>query len=132
MEMEMQLEMQFSPPAVRWATPPQTPSVVRNLGSPCWMLSTPPKQCSRSSDPVSRGAQLRKLWSRDRFLSSTGARKFDLRGCGGPAGQASLRRNVAAPHIPTYVPPHMKRRDDVRLHLREQMLECSLPLRTYD
>jgi len=87
-------------------------------------LSTPPKPRAPKTDRVSRGAQVRDLWKSDRFLRATGDRKFDLRGCGSPAaGQVPLRRTGSASQllIPTYVPPHEKRRDDVRQQVREQM-----------
>lgn len=74
----------------------------------------------RKSDPVSRGAQLRALWSRDRFLRSTGTRKFDLRGCGTPLSPVQLWTTMQ-PFIPSYVPPHEKRRDQLRLEVRELM-----------
>jgi len=84
---------------------------------------TPERRKPRTkSDPVSRGAQLRGLWQRDRFLRSSPARKFDLRGCGGSQTfEVSAHRSRG--YIPSYVPPHEKRRDDVRLQVRLQMRE---------
>eukprot|EP00931_Biecheleriopsis_adriatica_P087695 TRINITY_DN62124_c0_g1_i1.p1 TRINITY_DN62124_c0_g1~~TRINITY_DN62124_c0_g1_i1.p1 ORF type:complete len:331 (-),score=34.67 TRINITY_DN62124_c0_g1_i1:84-1076(-) len=83
-----------------------------------WMTPDTRRRASKS-DPVSRGAAVRGLWSRDRFLRSTGARKFDLRGCGAPMGQASPQRVQG--YIPTFVPPHEKRRDNLRWQVHLQM-----------
>eukprot|EP00927_Polykrikos_kofoidii_P051637 TRINITY_DN45431_c0_g1_i1.p1 TRINITY_DN45431_c0_g1~~TRINITY_DN45431_c0_g1_i1.p1 ORF type:complete len:481 (-),score=62.35 TRINITY_DN45431_c0_g1_i1:81-1430(-) len=80
-----------------------------------------PKGRASRSDPVSRGAQMRKAWGQDRFLCNTGARKFDLRGCGSPAGQAPSRRGGSL-LIPNYVPPHEKRRDSLRQQVRSNLL----------
>lgn len=99
----------WSSPPSRYATPPNwTPS---------------PKRRAPRSDPVSRGAQMRDLWSRDRFLRNSGSRKFDLRGCGGNGSVHAQGRNLPPQLLmTTYVPPHEKRRDSVRMHMRQQML----------
>jgi len=90
-------------------------------GAP-WLTPSPSsRRRGGKSDPVSRGAQVRAQWSRDRFLQGTGRRKFDLRGCGSPCGQASLHRGTSL-LIPTYVPPHEKRRDFLRMQVRQRML----------
>eukprot|EP00439_Symbiodinium_sp_Y106_P025894 s476_g3.t1 len=73
------------------------------------------------SDPVRRGAELRNLWSRDRFLRSTSHRKFNLRGCGPPREASPQHRSRRL--FSGYVPPHQKRRDDLRCEVRRQMRE---------
>lgn len=88
-------------------------------GAGAWL--TPRRRRLAKSDPVRRGAELRNLWSRDRFLRSTSHRKFNLRGCGPP-------REASPPHrsrrlFSGYVPPHQKRRDDLRCEVRRQMRE---------
>mmetsp|Transcript_46777 Transcript_46777/g.84472 ORF Transcript_46777/g.84472 Transcript_46777/m.84472 type:complete len:311 (-) Transcript_46777:67-999(-) len=88
-----------------------------------WLTPERRKPRAVKSDPVSRGAQLRGMWQRDRFLRSSPSRKFDLRRCGGnQAFELSARR--PQPFIPSYVPPHEKRRDEVRLQVRLQMREA--------
>lgn len=97
-------------------------SMSQTMGS-TWQ-STPPRPRAPKTDRVTRGAQVRNLWSHDRFLRTTNDRKFDLRGCGSPAAfKVPARRPSSASRllIPTYVPPHEKRRDDVRTQVREQM-----------
>lgn len=74
-------------------------------------------------DRVRRGAQMRQAWSRDRFLRNTNGRKFDLRGCG--SAGSLFQRPMTAPHIPRYVPPHQKRRDGLRMEVRQQMWEVA-------
>ncbi|CAK9075133.1 unnamed protein product [Durusdinium trenchii] len=86
-----------------------------------WM--TPSRR--RKSDPVARGAQLRELWSRDRFLRGSANRKFDLRGCG-PPPQASPRRGsrrAAYGYAGSYgyVPLHQRRADEAGYQVRRQM-----------
>lgn len=81
-----------------------------------------PKRRAPRSDPVSRGRQMRDLWSRDRFLRNSGTRKFDLRGCGNGSGHTQSRNLPPQLLMSDYVPPHEKRRDSVRLHMRQQML----------
>lgn len=86
-----------------------------------WMTASR-RSGPRKSDPVTRGAQLRDLWSRDRFLRSSGTRKFDLRGCGPPAEvNQDIRRynrRLSAPH---YVALHHKRGDEEQYQVRRQM-----------
>lgn len=100
-----------------------------NLGSPMKSIrsqsfgylnrrSPIPKQ-----DRVNRGAQMRQAWSRDRFLRNANCRKFDLRGCG--SAGSLFQKPLTAPHIPRYVPPHQKRRDNLRMEVRQQMLEVA-------
>jgi len=74
------------------------------------------------SDPVRRGAELRNLWNRDRFLRSTASRKFDLRACGPPREASTPRRSRRL--FSGYVPPHQKRRDDLRSQVRLQMRDA--------
>eukprot|EP00746_Dinoflagellata_sp_MGD_P001061 gnl/MRDRNA2_/MRDRNA2_101963_c0_seq1.p1 gnl/MRDRNA2_/MRDRNA2_101963_c0~~gnl/MRDRNA2_/MRDRNA2_101963_c0_seq1.p1 ORF type:complete len:272 (+),score=35.57 gnl/MRDRNA2_/MRDRNA2_101963_c0_seq1:65-880(+) len=74
-------------------------------------------------DRMNRGAQMRDAWSRDRFLRNTNCRKFDLRGCG--SGATLFHKPMNSPHIPGYVPPHQKRRDSLRMEVRQQMLEVA-------
>eukprot|EP00930_Biecheleria_cincta_P029590 TRINITY_DN20561_c0_g1_i1.p2 TRINITY_DN20561_c0_g1~~TRINITY_DN20561_c0_g1_i1.p2 ORF type:complete len:334 (-),score=38.95 TRINITY_DN20561_c0_g1_i1:178-1152(-) len=128
----------------QYGTPPRAKANCRNcgntgadfMGDPCdcphgervygregWVTLTPePRRRPSKSDPVSRGAALRGHWARDPFLRNSGTRKFDLRGCGKPiGGQASPQR--CAPLIPSYIPPHEKRRDDIRFQMRVQMRE---------
>ncbi|CAK9075094.1 unnamed protein product [Durusdinium trenchii] len=86
-----------------------------------WM--TPSRR--RKSDPVARGAQLRELWSRDRFLRGSANRKFDLRGCG-PPPQASPRRGsrrAAYGYAGSYgyVPLHQRHADEAGYQVRRQM-----------
>jgi len=76
----------------------------------------------RRSDPVSRGAQMRALWSRDRFLQRTNTRKFDLSGYKNDIGLVTPSRRRAAPLVPTYVPPHEKRRDMLRMQVHQQLV----------
>eukprot|EP00929_Paragymnodinium_shiwhaense_P078476 TRINITY_DN40692_c0_g1_i1.p1 TRINITY_DN40692_c0_g1~~TRINITY_DN40692_c0_g1_i1.p1 ORF type:complete len:406 (+),score=62.80 TRINITY_DN40692_c0_g1_i1:74-1219(+) len=90
-------------------------------------LFTPPKRAAVKSDPVSRGAQFRATWGQDRFLQNTGTRKFDLRGCGSSSGgvrssPAGRRHASGSMMIPDYVPPHQKRRDALRLQVRQHLL----------
>eukprot|EP00913_Durusdinium_trenchii_P021823 g20505.t1 len=92
-----------------------------------WM--TPSRR--RKSDPVARGAQLRELWSRDRFLRGSANRKFDLRGCG-PPPQASPRRGsrrAAYGYAGSYgyVPLHQRRADEAGYQVRRQMRERFSP-----
>ncbi|CAE8620348.1 unnamed protein product [Polarella glacialis] len=102
-----------------WSTPPRH-SASGACESP-WMTPEPRRRAVSRADPVSRGAHLRSLWGRDRFLQSTGTRKFDLRGCGSPAKASPQRGSQLL--IPRYVPPHEKRRDNVRMQVRMQMRE---------
>lgn len=81
-----------------------------------WM--TPSRRGRRKSDPVTRGAQLRDLWNRDRFLRSSGHRKFDLRGCGPPQDVRRYNRHLSSPN---YVPMHHKRGDEEQYQVRRQM-----------
>eukprot|EP00435_Cladocopium_sp_Y103_P038804 s136_g10.t1 len=81
-----------------------------------WM--TPSRRGRRKSDPVTRGAQLRELWNRDRFLRSSGNRKFDLRGCGPPQDVRRYNRHLSSPN---YVPMHHKRGDEEQYQVRRQM-----------
>eukprot|EP00747_Dinoflagellata_sp_TGD_P166460 gnl/TRDRNA2_/TRDRNA2_189273_c0_seq1.p1 gnl/TRDRNA2_/TRDRNA2_189273_c0~~gnl/TRDRNA2_/TRDRNA2_189273_c0_seq1.p1 ORF type:complete len:309 (+),score=30.86 gnl/TRDRNA2_/TRDRNA2_189273_c0_seq1:31-927(+) len=74
------------------------------------------RRASRS-DPVKRGAQMRALWSQDLFLRAERPRKYDPRFYAGLCG-----RRGSSLIIPTYVPPHEKRRDSLRMHIRQQML----------
>lgn len=105
-------------PMRSWATPHRGAGAAGSLASP-WLTPSPMRASSRS-DPVSRGAQLRALWSKDRFLRGSSCRKFDLRGCGSPAGKVNLQRGAPL-LVPDYVPPHEKRRDVVRMRVRQQM-----------
>lgn len=81
------------------------------------------------SDPVAKGNAMRQAWSRDAFLKNSSSRKFDLRqktnpwgGQGGMTMMDTLPRRspCASPQNlrPTYVPPHEKRRDAVRMNTR--------------
>lgn len=79
---------------------------------------TPSRRGRRKSDPVTRGAQLRDLWNRDRFLRSSGNRKFDLRGCGPPQDVRRYNRHLSSPN---YVPMHHKRGDEEQYQVRRQM-----------
>jgi len=96
--------------------PPRRAGLPRTPG---W-LATPPKGRRPRTDPVSRGAEMRALWSKDRFLRVSGQRKFDLRGCG--AEFAPPPRRGGSMIIPNYVPPHEKSRYDVRMQVRQQMM----------
>jgi len=104
-----------------------TPQPHRASFSATWTPS-PARRPSRS-DPVSRGAQMRALWSQDRFLTNTGTRKFDLRGCGGDSRSLCSRKaqlgDARGPVVPVYVPPHEKRRDSLRMQVRQQMLSTN-------
>lgn len=105
-----------------WPSPPRGED---RMGEPAssWYMAPSLKRPSRN-DPMSRGAQMRALWSKDRFLRGQrpGARKFDLRGCGTPPDGASQRGAAHRMMIPSYVPPHERRRDALRLQVRHQML----------
>lgn len=114
----------WTPPSVRsseWGTSHSPCSA-----SPCldWHGHSPstPGRSRRRSDPVSRGAQMRALWSRDRFLQRTNTRKFDLSGCKNDIGLVTPSRRRAAPFVPTYVPPHEKRRDMLRMQVHQQLV----------
>jgi len=74
-----------------WVGPPPT---TRHDLRHASLLHLPQRRRRRGrSDPVSRGSQMRALWSRDRFLRCRENRKFDLRGCGPPE-----------PPLPTFAP----------------------------
>lgn len=121
----------WSPPEamISSARPQRAPSrpMPPHYGSPQWAAWTTglsparaPHGPERRSDRVARGAQMRAAWGQDRFLRSTHARKFDLRGCGSPTAQALPRRDCGL-LIPDYVPPHEKRRDLLRVQVRQHL-----------
>jgi hypothetical protein len=106
-----------------------------DLGEDTWSSSPPPRYSfyhtwtpspkrrgPPRSDPVSRGAQMRQLWSQDRFLQQSDRRKFDLR----PPAKASLQQFQAQLLVPSYVPPHQKRRDALRARIHQQMIAPDL------
>ena len=110
---------------------PRTPSRTRPTSVPCrhrscsvveWEHRSPCRDVRKRSDPVARGAQMRALWSKDSFLQSSGRQKFDLRDCGRPITEVMPERRWSNPLIPSYTPPHEKRRDHLRLRVRQQML----------
>lgn len=70
----------------------RTPGVVGGAAGPrgCRPHSAPRRRQGKA-DPVSRGSQMRALWSRDRFLRCREHRKFDLRGCRSPASLQGAR-----------------------------------------
>jgi len=115
----------YSAPSVRASTsrvPWQaSTSCRRGLDPGTWL--TPQMRRPRRTDRVSRGAQMRATWSRDRFLRGSACRKFDLRGCGSIGGQVPVHRSLL---IPDYVPPHEKRRDLLRMQVRQQMRHADL------
>lgn len=102
--------------------PPSSPAPRYGVG-PAWTPS-PKRRGPPRSDPMSRGAEMRQMWSRDRFLQKSGRRKFDLRGCGesGSMWKASSQQNSSQFLVPSYVPPHEKRRDALRTRIHQQML----------
>lgn len=78
---------EVSPSKGHWALP--GPGGFAEAGGWC---QGPPRRRQGKADPVSRGLQMRALWSRDRFLRCREHRKFDLRGCGSPAPLGAFRR----------------------------------------
>lgn len=106
-----------------WPSPPRLSDRIGETSS-SW-CPTPTLKRAPRNDPMSRGAQMRALWSKDRFLRGqrSGARKFDLRGCGTPVGKTRQRSAATTGMlIPDYIPPHERRRDALRLQVRQQML----------
>mmetsp|Transcript_50312 Transcript_50312/g.106937 ORF Transcript_50312/g.106937 Transcript_50312/m.106937 type:complete len:307 (-) Transcript_50312:590-1510(-) len=98
--------------------------------SPGWIAAPAPKPSRRRADPVRRGAEMRQLWSKDKFLKCSGQRKFDLRNCGPPVdmdGQFCPRRRHGPLLIPDFVPPHEKSRHDIRLQVRQQLMMRDIP-----
>mmetsp|Transcript_112296 Transcript_112296/g.177540 ORF Transcript_112296/g.177540 Transcript_112296/m.177540 type:complete len:254 (+) Transcript_112296:69-830(+) len=95
----------------------------QRIGAP-WQPS-PQRKGPAKKDPVSRGAQMRNLWSRDRFLRESGRKKFDLRGCGQSKQDLMWKQAAHIPPqwlLPSYVPPHEKRRHSLRNQVHQQML----------
>jgi len=88
-----------------------------------WRWQPPPRRRPPKCDPVSRGAQVRAQWARDGRQSASRRTKLNFHhGCSWTAPAPSPRRRAAPLLIPTYVPPHEKRRDLVRAQVRQRML----------
>eukprot|EP00397_Hematodinium_sp_SG-2012_P042055 GEMP01046443.1.p1 GENE.GEMP01046443.1~~GEMP01046443.1.p1 ORF type:complete len:213 (+),score=42.33 GEMP01046443.1:57-641(+) len=73
----------------------------------------------RKGDVVSLGQSYRALWTGDKFLQN-GKRKFDIKSREN-SGRFLLQQRNSVQARPSYVPPHEKRRDELRLYIREQM-----------
>mmetsp|Transcript_22446 Transcript_22446/g.49054 ORF Transcript_22446/g.49054 Transcript_22446/m.49054 type:complete len:274 (-) Transcript_22446:149-970(-) len=102
---------------------PRTPQASRRAlsassSSPSFIVASPPTNNFHKVDRVARGIELRRLWSTDKFLKShsllgRSSRKPDCLVPPSPS-KTPLRRH-------SYVPPHEKRRDDVRMAMRYRM-----------
>jgi len=88
-----------------------------------WRWRPPPHRRLPKCDPVSRGAQVRAQWARDCRQSASRRVKLNFHhGCSWTAPAPPPLRRAAPLLIPTYIPPHEKRRDLVRAQVRQRML----------